>query len=106
MLQGREPAGYKEWLKTREPEIAFDASKLKTREDWIAAGDLVFNAPTSFGPVFFSAADVQDPRMFEKMGMPVGKDGVIPFARWVVRRKGRSRDGVDGLRYMPHAGAR
>src|SRR5262249_23117708 len=31
-----------------EPEIAFDASKLQTKEDWIRAGKAVFEAPTSF----------------------------------------------------------
>lgn len=35
---GREPAGYREWLKQREPEIIFDPSKLRTKADWIAAG--------------------------------------------------------------------
>src|ERR1044071_7349460 len=30
---GKEPPGYMEWLEQREPEIAFDASKLKTEED-------------------------------------------------------------------------
>ena len=34
----REPAGYMEWLKDREPEIAFDPVGLKTRADFIAAG--------------------------------------------------------------------
>ena len=80
---GREPAGYMEWLKTREPEIvSFDGS------DWVAAGEAVFNAPTSFTPMFFSAEDLLDPKFYERSGMPVAKDGSIPFARWVVRRKG------------------
>src|SRR5690349_4770397 len=47
----REPAGYRDWLKQQEPQVAFDASKLKTNEDWTRAGELVFNAPVSFGPV-------------------------------------------------------
>lgn len=37
-VKGREPAGYLESLKQKEPEIIFDASKLHTREDWIQAG--------------------------------------------------------------------
>src|SRR4029450_4916685 len=40
----REPAGYMEWLKQQEPEVAFDAAKLHSREDWIRAGEVVFNA--------------------------------------------------------------
>lgn len=85
---GREPAGYLESLKTLEPVVAFDSSRLTTTEQWAAAGEVVFNAPTSFGPVFFGAYNLQDPDFVRKTGMPVAKDGTIPFARWVVRRKG------------------
>jgi len=85
---GREPAGYQEWLKSREPEIAFDASRLNTDDSWVEAGGLVFNAPTSLNPVFFTAANLLDPEFFLKTGMPVAKDGTVPFARWVVRKKG------------------
>jgi hypothetical protein len=84
----REPAGYMEWLKQQAPQVAFDAARLASRDDWIRAGELVFNAAVSFGPVFFSAADVRDPEFYAKTGMPVGRDGVVPFARWVVRRNG------------------
>ena len=41
----REPKGYIEWLRSREPEIDWDAAKLKTKEDWIRAGETVFDAP-------------------------------------------------------------
>jgi hypothetical protein len=41
----REPAGYIEWLKQQEPQVAFDAATLKTPEDWIRAGEIVFDAP-------------------------------------------------------------
>jgi hypothetical protein len=32
---GKEPPGYLAWLKKQAPQIAFDASKLKTEADWI-----------------------------------------------------------------------
>lgn len=92
----REPAGYRDWLSKQEPEVAFDATGLKTQQDWIKAGELVFNAPVSFGPVFFSAQDVRDPAFFDKTKMPVAKDGTIPFARWVIRRKGQVELGSMG----------
>jgi hypothetical protein len=41
----REPADYWKSLQEREPEIAFDAAKLKTKQDWIVAGALVFESP-------------------------------------------------------------
>ena len=84
----REPEGYQQWLANREPEIAFDSSKLRTKEDWIAAGEIVFQAGTSFGPVLFGAAEVRNPEFYDQTGMPVAKDGTIPFARWVIRKKG------------------
>jgi hypothetical protein len=85
---GREPAGYAEWLQTVEPEVAFDSSKLSTPEEWAQAGEIVFNAPTSLHPLFFSAQQLRDPEFFSQTGMPIAKDGTVPFARWVVRRKG------------------
>jgi hypothetical protein len=93
---GREPAGYMEWLRRQDPQVAFDPSNLKTREDWAAAGALVFNAPTSYNPVFFGAAEVRDPAFYERAGMPVANNGAIPFARWVIRRKGEVELGSMG----------
>ena len=92
----REPAGFMQWLERQEPRIAFDPEALKTRQDWIEAGSLVFNAPVSYAPVFFSAKDLRDPGFFERLGMPIAKDGTIPFARWVIRRKGQVELGSMG----------
>ena len=93
---GREPAGYMEWLRRQAPQVAFEASNLKTREDWIAAGALVFNAPTSYNPVFFGATELRDPGFYARAGMPIAHDGTIPFARWVIRRKGEVELGSMG----------
>jgi len=85
---GREPVGYMERLRSVEPETAFDPARLASPAQWVAAGEIVFNAPTSFHAVFFSAEDIRDPNFFKRGGMPIARDGTIPFARWVVRRKG------------------
>jgi hypothetical protein len=85
-----------QWLERQEPQIAFDPEALKTSQDWIEAGSLVFNAPVSYAPVLFSAKDLRDPGFFERLGMPVAKDGTIPFARWVIRRKGQVELGSMG----------
>jgi hypothetical protein len=85
---GREPVGYMEWLRQREPEIAFDPTTPKTRDQWLAAGEIVFNSPTSLVPMFFRAEDLLDPTYYSQSGMPVSKNGTVPFARWVIRRKG------------------
>src|SRR5262249_3913734 len=46
---GVEPAGYMDWLKSREPEILWNDSgikpQLKNDEDWLNAGEIVFDAP-------------------------------------------------------------
>jgi len=85
-LRGREPAGYRESLKQKEPEVIFDASKLRTKEDWIQAGKLVFEYGVSFAP-----AAPQGPPV-ERLHAPASPDGVLPPVlggyRYVVRRKG------------------
>jgi hypothetical protein len=84
--RGREPAGYREWLKQREPEVIFDASRLRTKEDWIQAGKLVFEYGVSFRPAPAEAPPA------ERLHAPVSPDGVLPPVaggyRCVVRRKG------------------
>jgi hypothetical protein len=85
---GQEPAGYQEWLKQQEPKIAFDATNLKTREEWLKAGEMVFEAPI-FDNAVVTADNVKDPQWYEKLQTPIGKDGTVPFFRYVVREKGK-----------------
>ncbi len=92
----REPEGYWKWLHEREPELGFDIKKLETSKDWIAAGEIVFNAPKSFGPVFFGVDDLRDASFYKDTGMPVAANGTIPFASWVVREKGKVELGSMG----------
>ncbi|MGA2051397.1 MAG: hypothetical protein ABSG96_27225, partial [Terracidiphilus sp.] len=46
---GYEPPGYLESLKQKAPEVVWDESdhkpNLRSKEDWIAAGRIVFNTP-------------------------------------------------------------
>lgn len=84
---GREPAGYFERLTRQEPELAFDPATLRTNADWIAAGDTVFAAPIGYGATF-KLAQVRDRAWYERNQVPVTKDGVMPFSRYVIRKKG------------------
>jgi len=84
---GKEPAGYMARLAELEPEIAFDASSLKTDEDWIKAGELVFDAPIGYGATF-KLSQVRDATWYQRNQIPVRKDGVMPFSRFVIRKKG------------------
>jgi hypothetical protein len=91
---GKEPPGYQEWLKQREPEITvFDVSKLKTADDWIKAGEMVFDAPISYN-VVVRPEHVTDPAWHEKLGVRAAKDGTLPYFRYVVREKGKIEVGA------------
>ena len=48
----REPPGYMDWLAQQEPELAFDASREDSDDEWIAAGEIVFDAPIGYGATF------------------------------------------------------
>jgi hypothetical protein len=85
---GKEPAGYEEWLKRQEPETVFDATSLKTEADWIAAGEIVFDAPISYD-IPIRAADVRNPQWHEQFRVPAARDGTLPWFRYVVREKGK-----------------
>ncbi len=80
---GREPAGYLDSLKDKEPEILFDPAQLRTREDWIRAGALVFRAPREFRPNLARFAGVA-----RSTHSPATREGIIPFVQYVVRKKG------------------
>ncbi len=90
---GREPAGYMDWLKQQEPVVVWDdkgnAPSLEMEVDRIRAGEIVFDAPHFYGDrPLLRAADVRDPAWYQKTGTPVTQDGMMPFARWIVREKG------------------
>jgi Di-haem oxidoreductase, putative peroxidase len=91
-VKGREPAGYIEALKQKDPEIIFDPSKLHTKEDWIAAGKLVFEADTRFSPA--RALTVDD---IPLPASTVSKDGMLPgFGfRYYLRKKGVLETGIN-----------
>ena len=84
---GHEPQGYMERLAQQEPEIAFDAAALQSDADWIAAGETVFDAPLGYGATF-KLTEVRDRHWYEHNQVPVTRDGVMPFSRYVVRKKG------------------
>jgi hypothetical protein len=86
---GREPAGYLETLRSTAPARVFDAAALRSEADWIAAGRLVFEMPIDYGGPIVTVDMVRDPQWYARHRMPITKDGVVPFARYVVREKGK-----------------
>lgn len=83
--KGREPAGYLDSLKQKDPEIIFDPSQLHTKEDWIAAGKLVFESGIQFHPAREEPTEAELP-------FRISKDGVlpqfVPGSRNYIRKKG------------------
>jgi hypothetical protein len=85
---GREPAGYMERLKRVEPQVVFDSSQLRAKDDWRSAGELVFDAPIQYDVGALSPALVRDPVWYEQAGIPVTREGIMSFARYVIRNQG------------------
>jgi hypothetical protein len=89
----KEPPGYWESLQQKEPEIIFDPVRLKTKEDWIRAGQIVFESSITFVPP--RVRDLYMAMLRANPG-PTTKDGIIHEMRYVIRRKGVVEFGVDG----------
>lgn len=89
---GKEPAGYLDWLKEQEPEIVFDPAKLKTKEDWIAAGKLVFEHEPLLFPLPAKGAFFETP-------LPASREGILPHFvpgnRYIIRKKGVLEVGIN-----------
>lgn len=98
-----EPEGYLDKLRRLEPEVLWDGHgnrpELTTREDWIRAGELVFDAPILIGGGQIAASGrggfaFRDPEWHELTGTPVTEDGIVPFYRYVIREKGNVAAGA------------
>jgi hypothetical protein len=88
---GQEPPGYFDQLKQQAPEIIFDPAQLQTEADWARAGEMVFDAPIAYDADPLSllrVPNVKDPAWYAQTRTPVTNDGVMPFARYVIRKKG------------------
>ncbi len=89
---GKEPPGYMDWLRQREPEVAFDPAKLQTEADWIKAGEIVFNS-LDVGPIWQTGTveQLRDPAYVKAIGVPMAADGTLPQTRYSITRKGEVR---------------
>ena len=84
-----EPPGYWEELNKKKPEPLVDVSKIRSREDWIAAGERAFRELDNFwsrtdDPALIAQA--RDPRTFE--GVFRLPDGTAFGPRWLVTAEG------------------
>ena len=87
-VPGREPKDYWEWLKRQDPQPAFEFKNLRTKQDWIDAGKLIFEFPKDFNPYDDPFTDVRNPKWYEYTGIKGDKDGIVPYYRYFIRKKG------------------
>ena len=69
--------------------MVFDSAKLKSKQDWIRAGEVVFEAPTAYDVPDMAVRDVVDPAWYAYTGVRLTPDGTLPHLRYVVREKGK-----------------
>jgi hypothetical protein len=90
---GKEPAGYLERMKRQEPEqIKIDFSKFKTEREWVKAGEIIFHAPIDY--ISLEDSHIRELALYEKTETPVTREGIMPFAHYVVREKGKVELGI------------
>lgn len=87
---GKEPQGYLEGLFEKAPQAAFDASRLRSKQDWIAAGRVIFE---SGGTTVVKASSPEPLRgtiqaMVGHYKVPVAADGTVPHFRYAVEKTG------------------
>ena len=88
-LPGKEPPGYWEELQKKKPEPLVDVSKIRTTQDWIAAGALAFSdldSPEARTNDPALIAKARDPQTFANVAGLA--DGTVREPRWVVTERG------------------
>ena len=86
-LSGKQPSGYLDSLRQKEPQVIFDPDQLRSEEDWSRAGELVFNSPASFSTVTPEVeADMQG--FYRASMIHATREGILPYFQYVVRKKG------------------
>jgi hypothetical protein len=82
------PPNYLDSLRQLEPEIAFDLTKIKTQEDWIKAGELVFNWPVASYRKIEDMVPHLSSVAFNNNRGKYSKEGIYPANRYFIAEKG------------------
>jgi hypothetical protein len=96
------PEGYISWLRQQEPEIVWGEDKngkrhappLETEADGIEAGEIVFDSVLGSFPLPDKDLETLG-ELTSKRGIPLAKDGVLPFLAFRIIQKGRIEIGGD-----------
>src|SRR5262245_26731941 len=96
----REPPGYMAWLAQQEPQVGtFDVARFGSEQAWIDYGREVFTLPTGTDSELFATLITREqlraPHWYEKVPIRLEqKTGIMPYARYVVREKGKVEIGT------------
>jgi len=96
----REPPGYIDDLKQREPKIKeFDVAQFTSEQDWIDYGAQVFQLPTGTDSEPFSALftfdQTRDREWYKKIPVRIeSRTGIMPYGRYIIREKGKIEVGT------------
>lgn len=96
-MPGKEPKQYYDSLAKLEPVINFREEDLQTEDDWLKAGELIYELPMTFIPLD-SQMLATLPAIAERWqgaGIQANKKGIIPFVVISVRRKGKPELGIE-----------
>ena len=85
---GREPERYLEWLREQEPQVTFEPAGAYVPKMTRSSRGTGIRRALRFQFVF-SVSDVRNPAWFEHVKPPITKTGVMPFAAYVIREKGK-----------------
>lgn len=83
-----EPKGYIDSLRKLKPEQVFDPSQIKTKQDWIRAGQIVFNWPVAYTLVTDSVSAVRA-KDFEGSSARLTAQGVYAFNQYILNNDGK-----------------
>src|SRR5262249_39935928 len=61
-------------------------TKFRTRQDWISAGAVVFESANGVAPL--NDTPYRDLEWYREFHIPLSKDGIMPFGRYLIREKG------------------
>lgn len=84
-----EKEGYLDSLRSLEPEVVFDFNKIKTQEDWVEAGKMVFHWPVASYREIKDTASHLSVAAFQNGTGNFSLDGVYPANRYIISEKGK-----------------
>jgi hypothetical protein len=96
---GHEPRDYWDDLKSALPVVVWGKDEkgaehrppLRTKADWVRAGEIVFDAAISYSDgagFLLSLSNVRDPKYYAELRPPLSPEGKFPFGSYVIRKQG------------------